>query len=398
LLLAIDAANLWADAELSGTNPAQWRLIWKSDPATKATLSWNTAEPGTTHRVHLREEGETAFTLVDCQRNGKYSTSKPRVDLFYHHARLTGLKPETKYVATLESDGRKSREFRFATAPADDVALSILFGGDSRSDREMRRSVNGLMRRMVAEAAAAGGPPIVALAHGGDYIGDGRNISQWSTWMSDHELTTGDDGRLLPIIPARGNHDRGRPFNEIFDFSLKDRNYYAQSLGPQVRFITLNSETASGGDQQAWLDAELAASRTTHRWLAAQYHTPAYPAVKMPGPAYSFWVPLFERHRIDLVCEADGHCIKRTAPILNHQVDQAGVVYIGEGGLGVGQRTPKSDRWYLREPHGKCGSGHHLQLLTFAKDRLTYRVILIDGTVFDEHHLSPREISRNSLD
>ena len=43
-------------------------------------------------------------------------------------------------------------------------------------------------------------------------------LSYGSRWMSDHELTVGPNGRLLPIIPARGNHDGGKLFNEIFAF------------------------------------------------------------------------------------------------------------------------------------------------------------------------------------
>jgi hypothetical protein len=114
----------------------------------------------------------------------------------------------------------------------------------------------------------------------------------------------------------------------------------------------------------------------------------------MPGPALLFWVPLFEKHNVDLVCEADGHCIKRTVPIRNYKFDPTGIIYIGEGGLGVGQRTPRADLWYLQPPHGKCGQGHHVQLLTFAKDRLTYRVIRLGGEVFDEHHMAPRTLAQ----
>lgn len=383
-----------AAAPPEGATPAQWRVIWKNDPATRATISWSTVEPGENHQVHLRADGEDSPQIVDCQRNGRFSARKEGLNLYYHHTRLDGLKPATKYYVTLDSDGKKSPEMYFVTAPALDAPISILFGGDSRSDWGSRRKINALMRRLMTEAASADRPPIVALAHGGDYVNRGYNVEQWSAWMSDHEITTTEDGRMLPIIPARGNHDLGKPFNEVFDFPPEDRNYYAQNLGPRVRFITLNSETTSGGDQQKWLEQELSASRKTHRWILAQYHSPAYPAVKIPSPAFFFWVPLFEKYNVDMICEADGHCIKRTAPIRNHKIDPTGVVYIGEGGLGVGQRTPKSNRWYLNSPLAKCGRGHHVQLLTFTKERMTYRAILLDGHVFDEHHYSPRGMAK----
>lgn len=105
-------------------------------------------------------------------------------------------------------------------------------------------------------------------------------------------------------------------------------------------------------------------------------------------PALPSWVPLFEKFDVDLVCEAVGRNIKRTVPIRNGRKDETGVVYIGEGGLGVRQRTPKEDRWYLKKP-GMADRGHHVQLLTFTPDKLQYRCVLLGGKVLDRHVLAP---------
>ena len=273
----------------------------------------------------------------------------------------------------------------FVTAPADDVPVSFLFGADSRSGQEARRKMNAMMSKMLSESYAAQRVPILALAHGGDYIYDGRNLEQWSRWMSDHELTVAADGRMLPIIPARGNHDGGKMFNEVFAFPPSDRNFYGTDVGPQVRLVTLNTECSIAGDQLKWLGTELADSRPKKRWLIAQYHRPSFPAVKIPGLQQLVWVPLFDKNNVDLVCEGDGHTIKRTVPIRQFKPDPTGVVYIGEGGLGVGQRTPKTSRWYLNSPEAKAGQGHHVQLLTFDQEKMTYRAILLGGEVFDEY-------------
>ncbi len=379
---------VWADAELEGTNPAQWRLIWHNDPAHSAVLSWSTAEAGQVHRVHLRAEGAEQATTVDAARNGRYTAESPQ--LYYHHARLNDLSPATKYRVEIESDGRRSPPMFFVTAPVEDVPISVIFGADSRSGLKERREVNAMLAEMVAKSHEPGKTPILAFAHGGDYIVSGTRLDQWSRWMSDHELTVGADGRLLPIIPARGNHDIGKLFNEIFDFPPEDTNYYSVDLGPQVRLVTLNTETSVAGGQVTWLEKELAASRPKYRWLFVQYHRPAYPAVKNPWTNQIHWVPLFEKYDVDLACEGDGHNIKRTPPIREKRIDPTGVVYIGEGGLGVGQRTPKEGLWYLQEPEAKFGVGHHVQVLTFEREELTYRVVLLGGEVFDEHKLLAR--------
>ena len=216
----------------------------------------------------------------------------------------------------------------------------------------------------------------------GDYVVSGRSVKLWSKWMSDHELTVCPDGRLLPVIPARGNHDVGKPYNEVFGFPDGDRNYYGTNLGPKVRFITLNSEVSSAGDQAKWLDKELAEARPNNRWLIAQYHRPVYPAVKSAASGLKSWVPLFEKYNVDLVCEADGHNIKRTVPIRDNKPNENGVVYIGEGGLGVHQRTPKMDRWFIQSP-GMADKGNHVFVLTFGNDELTGKCVLEDGSVRD---------------
>ena len=377
------ARHALADAVLEGTNPAQWRLVWTTDPDTSVALCWSTAEVGHMHRVRLREEGSDKETVVEANRSGRYSDDSPT--LFFHHVHLTDLEPATKYHVVLESDGKRSPAMYFVTAPSEDVPLSLLFGADSRSGLKERRLMNRMLSKMFTESQTADRAPILAFVHGGDFVVRGSHLDLWSQWMSDHELTTGADGRLMPIIPARGNHDYGELFNEIFAFPPKDENYYITDIGPQVRMITLNTETSIAGDQLKWLQAELPGSRAEKRWLLAQYHRPAFPAVKAPCLNRIHWVPQFEEHNVDMVCEGDGHNIKRTAPIRDSKIDPTGVVYIGEGGLGVGQRTPKENRWYLSSPLAKVGKGHHVQLLTFDREQLAYRVVMLGGEVFDEY-------------
>lgn len=238
-----------AEALATGTTPTQWRVIWKDDPATKATLSWSTTEKGASHLVHIRKDSEKQTKEVACQRTGLFSGKLKKGKLFYHHTELTGLVPATKYFVTIESDGKRSPEMYFFTAPNKDVPISILFGGDSRSGRETRQKMNRQLATMAKTAEDDTRSRIYALAHGGDYIRNGRDLGQWSVWMTDHELTVGKDGRMLPIIPARGNHDWGPIFNEVFAFPVGDKNFYATSIGPNVRLVTLNTEAPAGGEQ-----------------------------------------------------------------------------------------------------------------------------------------------------
>ena len=389
-LLLIWSAAVDADAPLEGTQPAQWRLIWTDDPSTTATISWSTAAKGNSHTLQYNVKGKKNPKLTTLAESGRYTGGN--LELYYHHARLTELEPSTAYEVQMISDDNESPVFYFVTAPATDREFSILHGGDSRSDHKARRRVNKMISGLVEKSYQNEDPAddILALAHGGDYVVSGRKMNLWSAWLSDHELTTGSDGRLLPIIPARGNHDKGKPFNEVFGFPEGDLNYYSINISPQVRFVTLNTEISTAGDQAQWLEKELSNARSNHRWLLAQYHRPVYPAVKDPSSGLKSWVPLFEKYNVDLVCEADGHNIKRTVPIRNGKFNKDGVVYIGEGGLGVPQRTPKPDRWYLNSP-GMADQGNHVFVLTFGVKTLTGKCKLEAGDVRDRFTLNARE-------
>ena len=369
---ALDGEGTQAAAEAEGRQPIQWRVIWTTDPQHTATISWSTrAETADNHLWIRPKQEDSQPRKVTAQRNGAFtlngSEMKDVDPVYFHHVRLDGLEPGMTYEFELNSDGSKSRVLSFRAAPAIDSAesFSLIYGGDSRSGLEDRQRMN----RLSAELTS-GLPDVIAFVHGGDYVYDGRRFAQWTDWMTHDELRTTPDGRVLPIIPTRGNHDSGYLYDEVFDTpGAKGENYYHTTLPGGVNLLTLNTNISHAGDQRVWLAGQLETLRPKSRWLLAQYHRPAYPAVKKPGDAKAAWVPLFEAHDVDLVFESDGHAIKRTVPIRGDKLDPTGVVYIGEGGLGVPQRTPHSDRWYLQAP-GMSGRGHHLTTASFSGDEL----------------------------
>jgi len=268
VIASMAAVCTWPAVTPAADNaPRHVRAVWTRSPATDITISWTTSGAGSDHAVRLRREGEEEWIKIPSQRNEQYAARlDDRPAPYAHHARLAELEPATKYHVVCESDGERTREFYFTTAPDDDRPIALIFGGDSRSGIDARQQMNRMMARMVSEQAAAGRPPIVGLAHGGDFIVDGRRLDQWLQWLSDHELTTADDGRLLPVIPTRGNHDMGPLYDQVFDFPKGDGNYFALDLGTEVRLATLNTEISTAGDQRDWLARELAAERWRRRW------------------------------------------------------------------------------------------------------------------------------------
>lgn len=384
LLATIGAQPLVGQDALT---PRQLRVIWTTTPDTHATVSWTTTELGDDHVVHydvVARDGVAAdYTFTtDVIASGEYQDDGP----YFHHATLTDLPPNTDVYFSVETDGNLSDELYFRTAPDGEETIKLLYGGDSRTGQDERQEMNRLIARMHGED-----PEIIALVHGGDYIAWANAWFQWTAWLDDHELTIGADGRVLPIIPAKGNHEgRGVVYNRVFGNPSgdPDKNWFYTRFG-QLALINLDTEASLAGEQREWLEERLQEGRDA-RWLMVNYHRPAFPAVKTPSGAREHWVPLFEQYNVDLVCESDGHTLKRTPPIRNEAVDATGVIYVGEGGLGVPQRTPKYDRWYLQPP-GMAASAHHVQKIELTPDQLIYEAVTMDGTVVDAIQILPVE-------
>jgi acid phosphatase type 7 len=126
-----------------------------------------------------------------------------------------------------------------------------------------------------------------------------------------------------------------------------------------------------------------------------QYHVPAYPSVKAyenGAQQRQHWVPLFEQYQVDLVCEADDHMLKRTVPIYQDRHDpERGIVYIGDGGLGVPQRVPDLTRWYLKSP-GFATPALHVHLIEFRDEDMRVTAIGMDRQPLDHFVLKPRAV------
>ena len=386
--ITILSANTEVGANDASPEPDHVRVLWEEDPAHRAVIAWTTDLAGTQHQVHFdttSRGGELGAYAFSTEQTATEAYDEPEAE-HVHSAKIETLEPSTKYYFVVTSDGHTSPEFWFETAPVDTRTVKLLYGGDSRSDQEMRQKMNLRMKELIASD-----PEILALWHGGDYIYEGYDWLEWHQWLDDHELMNGDDGRLLPIIPTRGNHERnGVIYNKVFGYPGGDtiRNYFTTQINAHARLFTLDSEGSTLGHQRRWLERELFAAQD-QRWILAGYHTPAYPAVKIPGPTKQHWVPLFERYKVDVVCENDGHALKRTVPILDDAQHPDGVVYIGEGGLGVKQRTPDDTRWYLQSP-GMTSAAHHVQVITISEQELRMQAIAEDGSVLDDYARAPR--------
>ena len=374
--------SLWFVLQMTWANDdiKQVRVLWFEDPTQDASIAWSYMGSHPKH-VQLKLKNGTLLTPTNHSIPNVSGTVIQVVE-------LSGLTPNSKVEFSLIEKSKPQKNYWFQTAPQSGP-FTLLFGGDSRSDRKQRRKMFRLLQSNLQQD-----PSIFALCHGGDFIGDGRKWVYWDRWLSDWELTYRPGGQILPIIPTRGNHELSSSlFDKVMGMPahLKGKQYYATQIGP-LRLYTLNTEISYSGNQKSWLQQNLKQWHNKTKFLIGNYHRPAWPAVKRPSGAKTHWVPLFDRYQFDLVFESDGHALKKTVPIYKGKKDtKKGVIYIGEGGLGVKQRTAGNrGQWYFKKP-GYATSSHHFIKLNVSEENLKVQVVTEKNSRFDQFTLSPRK-------
>ena len=273
--------------KMRGTTPAQWRIVWHGDPATEAHVAWSTAKAGKSHKLyydteaHGKEVSKYKHSLEADRSNRYRNDRRDKKDAklddevgYCHHVKLKGLQPDTKYHFILESDGVLSKPMYFITAPKGDNPYSFLNGGDSRSGHTNRCLINLRIAKMVEDH-----PEILALAHSGDFVGNGNTWHDWRLWLSHNELLTCKDGRVIPIIPTRGNHersDKSKMYEDVFDVP----EWHVTELPLDTYMVTLSSNIATLGEQLEWMRKANDEVGPKSHWLMTMYHAPIYPGVK----------------------------------------------------------------------------------------------------------------------
>ncbi len=364
----------------------KYRLTYNGDPATTMVIGWHqNGGSGATVYYDIVDHG-TSWSSYTFNHGIDRSTSRKGMD--HKFARLTGLAPNTVYYFVVKDSDGTSARYSFKTLSNDpNIPLSIIAGGDSRTNPGARRNANKLVAKLR--------PDFVYF--GGDYTDLNQN-GEWQDWFDDWQLTTSTDGRMYPIVAARGNHEwSNNDVYEMFDTPNADV-YFAQTFGGGlVRAYTLNTEMAIPGSQSTWLQNDLAANQHTVEWKIAQYHKPMRPHVSSKSEGndqYNNWAQAFYDYGVRLVIECDAHTVKSTWKVKPstsaisqegfERDDIFGTVYVGEGCWGAPLRSANDNKNWTRN----SGVFNSFQWIKITKQRITVKYIGTDnadsvGTVVD---------------
>ncbi len=368
----------------------RFRCMWRDNPATTMVIGWD------------QVTGANPVFYYDVNDNGQkvdlYKLSK-RADVTIasrgmnnHFVRLTGLKPNTIYYFIIRDNEGVSKRFSFKTAPDRPERLSIIAGGDSRNHRDARLSANKLVSKL---------RPHVILFNG-DMTPD-DTAGEWKKWLDDWQETIGSDGRIFPVLVARGNHEStNQSLLELFD-APHPGIFYAMNFGGNLlRIYTLNTLIPTNGEQLNWLERDLQANNNT-TWKITQYHNAMRPHTKAKPEQDNLvihWAPLFLKHKIKLAIESDSHVTKWTYPIRPSNEagsdegfirdDFEGTVYTGEGCWGAPLRDADDDKSWTRN----SGSFNQFNWIFVDQNKIEVRTVLTDvservGQVSDRNIFEP---------
>ncbi|MEE9461044.1 MAG: metallophosphoesterase family protein [Bacteroidales bacterium] len=335
------------------------RLSWNDDPSTTLTIGWD------------QFDGENPVVFYDTRDKGqnwkRYQLSQEPTREVSHlgmntrFCELSELLPNTAYYFVIKDSKGVSERFWFKTAPDTPTSFTCIMGGDTKPDGEAY-----IAGRFTNEMISRLRPLFIIFC--GDFTKDGVPAEHWEQWLTDwFEKTRTENGRLFPVVPVMGNHERqdlevlNKVFNAPYQFENPENIYYSLSVGGDFfHMILLNSEIETGSEQRQWLEEDLEKNKDFTFKLAA-YHKPFRPHTQRKGEKiyqYQQWAYLFYEYGLNISLDADSHMSKITYPVRPDSIngvegfvrdDITGTMYIGEGSWGATPRAADDNKpWTLR--------------------------------------------------
>ncbi|MBF6330224.1 purple acid phosphatase family protein [Nocardia transvalensis] len=338
-------------------------LQFGADAAREAVVSWHTVGSVRDPKVRFGTAADGFGTVIQA-RTRTYRDAKSGMEVHAHHARLTGLTPDTDYVYAAGHDGAPPELGTLRTAPAGRAAFRFTSFGDQGTPTlgklDNGKYVNDNLGSPFAGDVTSGIErlaPLFNLVNGDLCYANlaTDRIRTWNDWWANNSRSA----RYRPWMPAPGNHENelgnGPIGYEAFQtyFTVPDNHgedlsrglWYAFTVGGMRVIAVANDDICyqdsgntyvrgySGGAQKRWLEAELAAARADRDidWVVVFMHQTAISSAdKFNGADRGIreeWLPLFDKYQVDLVLCGHEHHYERSHPV--------------RGTLGTETLTPK---------------------------------------------------------
>ncbi len=341
---------------LAGTSATAATIAVETDPGVEAVLEWGLGDGALAQRRTSPAGRRHVFSLTDLPPGGVVS-----------------------YRVT--AGATRSPRATFHTLPGPGGVIRIGVYGDVRDGHATHARILGHMLRE--------GLDLIAVT--GDLVHRGTDGADWQRFFA----VTGELLAQVPYYTAIGNHDLGwdgahpeRGAGEVFALppGPPDRpagTYWYSRDAADVHLVFLDSNAYDRLEQEAWLEADLAAARARRvRAILVITHDGPFSRGHHGGNAIARarYLPILAKHRVDLVFSGHDHLYQRG--------QHGGVRYVVSGGGGAALYNircgvPGRPRCTSEDGAITIASEHHYAVLTVARD-LELCVRRADGTLLEK--------------
>ncbi|MEC4017242.1 purple acid phosphatase family protein [Streptomyces sp. H27-D2] len=354
-------------------------LAFGADPKTQMRVSWQVPLAVRRPFIRIGVEPWELSRRIEAEARDLHTPALtdalPAVDQLYLHAALDGLRPGTTYYYGVGHDGYDPAEPRrfaglgtFRTAPASSEKFVFTAFGDQGVSYDA----------LANDQLILGQNPSFHL-HAGDICyadsaGQGKESDVYDARVWDQFLAqTESVAKSVPWMVTTGNHDMEAWYSpdgyggQSARWSLPDNGPDAGRAPGIYSFVYANTAVVAldandvsyeipanrghtDGRQTKWLDRRLAALRASPGvdFIVVFFHHCAFSTTSAhasEGGVREEWVPLFEKHGVDLVVNGHNHVYERTDAIRGGEVakplpigasvdSREGIVYVTAGGAG----------------------------------------------------------------
>jgi 3',5'-cyclic AMP phosphodiesterase CpdA len=277
----------------------------------------------------------------------------------FHKIKIFNLNHSTKYYYKVVSDEFKSDIYCFHTSFEEKNSIKFISFGDTRGVWDKWKNAS-----IVAKAINKEQPNFVL--HTGDFVKDGRNISQWIDFFSISDYV-----HNCTIYPILGNHEYyGDSYFQYFELP-GNKYWYSFDNGP-IHFIGLDSNKKNlfNLSQIIWLYNDLKSNEKSYTIVF--FHHPPYSSGNH-GSSYLIrllWKPIFSIFNVDIVINGHDHSYERGK--VNN------VYYIVTGGGGAPLYKIGEKWWTIHSERS-----YNYCLINADQNELFFQAKKPDGSVID---------------
>ncbi|HEY2155522.1 MAG TPA: metallophosphoesterase family protein, partial [Isosphaeraceae bacterium] len=355
-----------------------------NDPAHSLVWTWRTDPSKASSVVRLEHLDGTSRRQIEGTVRTITSDGLLNDPLIHRHVVVAeGLEPDTVYRYSVGdgTDAGWSPWFEARTGPVGDRDYAFLAMGDPQCGLEEWGKL--------LQSARSRRPDAGFLLIAGDLVDRGNERSNWDHFF----LRAAGVFEQLPLMPCVGNHeylDRGPtifagsfrlpntgptgvPHDLTYSFEYSDTFVAVLDSNPAVYSAKIARTIAD------WLDRKLA--ETSARWKLVVFHHPIYPShpSREQPQLGEAWVPILDKHHVDLVLQGHDHAYLRTQPMRRGrpaESGETGTVYVVSVS---GQKfVPTADRSYAARSFADMATYQTIDVSP-QKATLLYRAYDIDG-------------------